>query len=55
MEVPWVGGWRDLFIQPLGMAPDEFDPFRAESVGIFAGYAYLGASVFRVWAGRTPG
>ena len=50
-----VSGWRDLFIQRMGMAPDELDPFRAELVGIFGGYAYLGASVFRVWAGRTPG
>ena len=50
-----VAGWRDLFIERLGMDPDEFDAVRPEMVGIFGGYAYLGASFFRVWAGRTPG
>jgi rifampicin phosphotransferase len=50
-----VAGWRDLFVQRLGMPDHELDPRRAEMVGIFGGYAYLGASVFRVWAGRTPG
>jgi pyruvate,water dikinase len=50
-----VAGWRDLFIQRLGMPDDELDPVRAEMVGIFGGYAYLGAALFRVWAGRTPG
>ena len=58
-DVVWEGaavaGWRDLFVQRLGMPDDELDPFRAEMIGIHGGYAYLGASLFRVWAGRTPG
>src|SRR5436190_17464647 len=58
-DVVWEGaavaGWRDLFVQRLGMPDEELDPDRAEMVGIFGGYAYLGAALFRVWAGRTPG
>src|SRR3954470_2223797 len=50
-----VAGWRDLFVQRLGMPDEELDPERAEMIGIFGGYAYLGAALFRVWAGRTPG
>ena len=55
MEGAAVADWRDLFVQRLGMQDDELDPFRAEIIGIHGGYAYLGASLFRVWAGRTPG
>ena len=58
-DVVWEGaavvGWRDLFVQRLGMPDEELDPVWAEMIGIFGGYAYLGASLFRVWAGRTPG
>src|SRR3954454_7242613 len=58
-DVVWEGaavaGGRDLFVQRLGMPDEEVDPDRAEMVGIFGGYAYLGAALFRVWAGRTPG
>ena len=50
-----VDGWRDLFIQDLGMEDSELDRERAEVIGVFGGYAYLGAALFRVWAGRTPG
>ena len=50
-----VAGWRDLFVKRCGMAEEEVSDFRCEAVGIFGGYAYLGASLFRVWAGRTPG
>jgi len=50
-----VAGWRDLFVDRLGMLDAELDPDRSEQIGIFGGYAYLGASLFRVWAGRTPG
>jgi rifampicin phosphotransferase len=48
-------GWRDLFTQRLGMEEHELHPTRVEAIGIFGGYAYLGASLFRIWAGRTPG
>jgi rifampicin phosphotransferase len=58
-DVVWEGaaiaGWRDLFVQRLGMEDHELDPQRAQMIGIFGGYAYLGAALFRVWAGRTPG
>ena len=50
-----MAGWRDLFIQRFGIDEDELDTFRSEQLAIFGGYAYLGASLFRVWAGRTPG
>ncbi len=50
-----VAGWRDLFIRRLGMQEHELDPHRAEMIGVFGGYAYMGAGFFRVWAGRTPG
>jgi pyruvate,water dikinase len=50
-----VSGWRDLFVQRLGMEEHELNRERAEAIGIFGGYAYLGAALFRVWAGRTPG
>ena len=50
-----VGGWRDLFVNRLGMEQHELDQKRCEAIGIFGGYAYLGAALFRVWAGRTPG
>ncbi len=58
-DLVWEGscvqGWRDLFVQGFGMDEDELDRRRAEAIGIFGGYAYLGAALFRVWAGRTPG
>ncbi len=50
-----IAGWRDVMVQRLGMEEHELDPDRAEAMGIFGGYAYLGAALFRVWAGRTPG
>jgi pyruvate,water dikinase len=50
-----VSGWRDVLIHRLGMEQHELDPDRVEAVGVFGGYGYLGAALFRVWAGRTPG
>ena len=50
-----VAGWRDLFLVRLGMDASELSAERCEAIGIFGGYAYLGAALFRVWAGRTPG
>ena len=50
-----VTGWRDLFVQRFGFDQGEVDVDRCEAIGIFGGYAYLGAALFRVWAGRTPG
>ena len=50
-----VAGWRDLFIDRCGMAETDLDIDHPQMVGIFGGYAYLGASFFRLWAGRVPG
>jgi pyruvate,water dikinase len=50
-----ISGWYDLFTKRCGMGVDELDETRCEAIGIFGGYAYLGASLFRIWAGRTPG
>jgi phosphohistidine swiveling domain-containing protein len=58
-DLVWEGGtlagWRDLFVQRFGMEESELDPHRAEALGIFGGYAYLGAALFRVWGARMPG
>jgi rifampicin phosphotransferase len=50
-----VSGWRDVLVQRFGMEDDELDVERVQAVGIYGGYAYLGAALFRVWAGRMPG
>lgn len=50
-----VDGWRDLFIQRFGFEEHEISKDRCEAIGIFGGYAYLGAALFRVWGGRSPG
>ena len=50
-----VAGWRDLFVQRFGMEESELDRDRVEAIGIFGGYAYLGAALFRVWGARMPG
>jgi pyruvate,water dikinase len=50
-----VLGWRDCMTNRLGIADDEVHPTRPEVVGVFGGYAYLGISLLRVWAARTPG
>ncbi len=48
-------GWRDTSVTHLGFEPHEIDPEKPETVGIFGGYAYLGLTLTRVWAERTPG
>ena len=47
-------GWRDCMIR-LGIEEHEIDAIRPEVIGVFGGYAYLGATLLRVWAERTPG
>jgi len=58
-ELAWkhgtLPGWADCNVEHLGMGPDELDANRPEVVGVFGGYAYLGATIIRVWAERTPG
>lgn len=48
-------GWRDCMTNRLGIEEHESDPVRPEVMGVFGGYAYLGATLLRVWAERTPG
>ena len=48
-------GWRDCMVNRLGVDESEIDPVRPEVLGLFGGYAYLGATMLRVWAQRTPG
>mgnify|MGYP000170555262 CR=1 FL=1 len=48
-------GWRDSMINRLGIEAHEVDDTRPQVMGIFGGYTYLGATILRVWAERTPG
>ncbi len=48
-------GWRDCMTRRLGIGDDEVHPVRPEVMGVFGGYAYLGITLLRVWAERTPG
>src|SRR4051794_9448505 len=50
-----VLGWRDCMVERLGMADNELHAVRPEVFGIFGGYGYLGITILRVWAARTPG
>ncbi len=50
-----VLGWRDCMVNRLGIDDAEVHPTRPEVIGVFGGYAYLGISLLRVWAARTPG
>lgn len=47
-------GWRDCLIERFGFDEDEISGSHPESVASFGGFAYLNASVLRVWADRTP-
>ncbi len=57
-DLVWAGsvvdGWRDALVKRMGFAPDEIDEASPETIGVFGGYAYLNASLLRVWAARTP-
>ena len=48
-------GWRDCMVNRLGILDEEVHPVRPEVMGVFGGYAYLGITILRVWAVRTPG
>lgn len=48
-------GWRDCAINRFGFLEDELDERRPEVLGLFGGYAYLGADFIRVFGERTPG
>lgn len=47
-------GWRDCLIERFGFDEAEISSSHPESVASFGGFAYLNASVLRVWADRTP-
>ncbi len=47
-------GWRDCLIERFGFDEAEISSTHPESVASFGGFAYLNASVLRVWADRTP-
>jgi phosphohistidine swiveling domain-containing protein len=50
-----VLGWRDCMVNRLGIDDSEVHRQRPEVIGVFGGYAYLGITLIRVWAARTPG
>ena len=50
-----VQGWRDCMVKRLGIGDNEVHPTRPEVMGVFGGYAFLGITMLRVWAERTPG
>ena len=49
------GGWRDALAKTGAFTVDESAPDAMETIGVFGGYAYLNASVFRVFGERGPG
>ena len=48
-------GWRDALAKTGAFTLDEFAPDAMETVGIFGGYTYLNASIFRIFGERGPG
>ncbi|MBC8363892.1 MAG: phosphoenolpyruvate-utilizing protein [Actinobacteria bacterium] len=48
-------GWRDAYVRLGAFSEDEFDPDRPVILGVFGGYAYLNASIMRVFGERAPG
>ncbi len=48
-------GWRDAYVRVGAFDEDEFDPDRPVILGVFGGYAYLNASIMRIFGERAPG
>ncbi len=48
-------GWRDAYARIGAFTEDEFDPDNTVILGVFGGYAYLNASVMRIFGERAPG
>ena len=48
-------GWRDTMTNRMGIQEHEISWEKPEILGLFGGYAYLGLTLIRVWAERTPG
>ncbi|MGY9073125.1 MAG: PEP-utilizing enzyme [Acidimicrobiales bacterium] len=48
-------GFRDAYIRIGAFTEDELDPDNCVFLGVFGGYAYLNASISRVFGERAPG
>jgi len=48
-------GWRDSYVKVGAFTEDEFDPECPVILGVFGGYAYLNASIMRIYGERAPG
>ena len=48
-------GWRDAYVRLGAFSHDEFDADQNVILGVFGGYAYLNASVMRIFGERAPG
>ncbi|MDP7259175.1 MAG: hypothetical protein QF419_07390, partial [Acidimicrobiales bacterium] len=48
-------GWRDSYVKVGAFTEDEFDPDHSVILGVFGGYAYLNASIMRIYGERAPG
>lgn len=48
-------GFRDALVNIGAFSHDEFSPDEMEVLGVFGGYAYLNAGVFRLFGERAPG
>ena len=51
---PAAKGFRDCLIERLGFDDEELRDDHPETVSLLGGFAYLNASVLRVWADRLP-
>ena len=51
---PLVQGWRDALVDRMGFRAGEVDDAHPELIGSFGGYAYLNASMLRIWSARPP-
>jgi len=48
-------GFRDAYIKIGAFEESEFDPENPVFLGVFGGYAYLNASLMRIFGERAPG
>lgn len=57
-DLLWEGAaspaWADQLVEQLGFDRREIPEGQANLIGFFDGYAYVNASLLRVWAARTP-
>ncbi|MFT5530286.1 MAG: phosphohistidine swiveling domain-containing protein [Candidatus Poriferisodalaceae bacterium] len=48
-------GFRDAYVRLGAFTEDELDPDNCVFLGVFGGYAYLNASIMRIFGERAPG